>query len=85
MEDTKVVRLTDFKARKEPPEETGGKELDNLFNASDAVLDIIEENFEEGICIGMADGYIQLVSTVDDIDTIIFMLEEALYNVRSDY
>ena len=85
MEATKVVSLTDFKARKELPNETGVKELDNLFNASDAVLDIIEENFEEGICIGMADGYIQLVSTVDDIDTIIFMLEEALHNMRNDY
>lgn len=94
MEDTPVVNLTEFREAKKKKEELALKELfdadkprelEDIYDASDEVLDVLEQNFDEGVCVGLLDGMIQVSSTVDDIDTIIYMLEEALYNIRNDY
>lgn len=81
MDDTTVVSLTDYRKNKE----NQPRELWDVFYCTDEVLDILEDNFDEAVCIGMQDGYIQVTGTVEDIDTIVFMLEEALYNVRNNY
>ena len=79
-----VVSLTKYKKDKEASENSK-RELDNIFNASDNVLDVLQEEFDEGLCIGILDGELQISATVDDIDSIIMFLESALDLVKNEY
>jgi len=61
------------------------KEMNNIFDASDNVLDVLCDEFDEGIAIGLLEGQIQVSATFDDLDLLVDMLETALYNVRNEY
>ena len=74
-----VVSLTE---RRKAQEE---RNLDDIFYCADEALDVIEDNFDMGVVIGLIGDEIQVTSTEENIDMIIFMLEEALYNVRNNY
>lgn len=81
MSDT-VVNINDYR---KPKTENIPTSLEGIFQASDNVLDVMCEEFEEGICIGLLDGQVQVSATFDDIDLIISMLETALYQVQNEY
>lgn len=83
--ESKVVSLTDYRDSKPKKGPAPVKEMEDIFNCYDEVMDLIESSFDDGLYVGLSDGIIQLGSTSEDIDTIIFMLEEALYNVRNEY
>jgi len=80
--DNTIVSLTDFRKRKETPK---ALQIETIFDCSDIVLDVLEMNFEEGVCIGLLDGQLQVSSTMDDVDSIIQLLEAALDSVRNEY
>ena len=80
--DNTIVSLTDFRKRKEVPKPL---QIETIFDASDIVLDVLEMNFEEGVAIGLIDGQLQVSSTMDDVDSIIQLLEAALDSVRNEY
>jgi hypothetical protein len=80
--DNTIVSLTDFRKRKEVPK---ALQIETIFDASDIVLDVLEMNFEEGVAIGLLDGQLQVSSTMDDVDSIIQLLEAALDSVRNEY
>ena len=79
MSDT-VVNINDYRKKKAPEPDLGA-----IFNASDAVLDVMEQEFTEGVCVGILDNRIQVSATFDDKEVLIEMLEEALYQVRNEY
>lgn len=83
--ESKVVSLTDYRDSKVEKEPVPVKEMEDIFNCYDEVMDTLESNFEEGIYIGMTEGTLQVGCTSENVDTIIYMLEEALYNVRNEY
>jgi hypothetical protein len=60
-------------------------EIEAIFNASDVVLDVLADQFEEGIAIGILDGQLQISSTMDDIDSIMMTLEAAVKTVKEEY
>jgi len=80
--DNTIVSLTDFRKRKEVPKTL---QIETIFDASDIVLDVLEINFEEGVAVGLLDGQLQVSSTMDDVDSIIQLLEAALDSVRNEY
>ena len=80
--DNTIVNLTDWRKRKETPKPL---QIETIFDASDVVLDVLECNFEEAIAIGLLDGQLQVSSTMDDVDSIIQLLEAALDSVRNEY
>jgi len=80
--DNTIVNLTDWRKRKENPKPL---QVETIFDASDMVLDVLEVNFEEGVAVGLLDGQLQVSSTMDDVDSIIQLLEAALDSVRNDY
>jgi hypothetical protein len=80
--DNTIVSLTDFRKRKEVPK---ALQIETIFDASDIVLDVLEMNFEEGVAVGLLDGQLQVSSTMDDVDSIIQLLEAALDSVRNEY
>lgn len=49
--------------------------------ASEVALDVIEEQFDEGILIGVLNNKLQLSSTVEDEYDVLRLLEEALENL----
>jgi hypothetical protein len=49
--------------------------------ASEVALDVIEEQFEEGILIGVLNSKLQLSTTIEDDYDVIRLLESALENV----
>ena len=49
--------------------------------ASELVLDVIEEQFEEGILIGVLNSKLQLSTTMEDDYDVIRLLEAALENL----
>lgn len=78
-EDTSnVVSIDSFR------KETCEKNFD-MFSYSNEVLDAIEENFDYGVYIGIQNGKMNVSATINDVDEIIFILEEALEYVREDY
>ena len=81
---SEVVSFTKYKKDKEVTENVA-RELDNIFQATDQVLDVLQENFDEGISIGILDGQLQVASTFDDYDLMVAMLEDALYQVKNEY
>jgi len=59
-------------------------DIEQVQNASEIVLDSIEEHFDGGILIGVLGNKLQLSSTVEDEMEIIQMLEEALENLYKE-
>ena len=53
--------------------------------ASDAVLGALQDNFDEGVCIGILGNKVQVASTMDDVDQVIWLLEEALQDLYKEY
>jgi broad-specificity NMP kinase len=49
--------------------------------ASEVALDVIEEQFEEGILIGVLNSKLQLSTTIEDDYDVIRLLESALENL----
>ena len=78
-----VINFANYKKEKELESVT--KDLDHIFNASDAVLDVVEEQFDEGVVIGLLDGELQISSSMDDIDSILSFLESAIQCVKENY
>ena len=59
-------------------------DLDLIQNASEIVLDSIEEQFDGGILIGTLNSKLQMSSTIEDEMEIIQLLEEALENLYKE-
>jgi len=80
MSDT-IVNLDEYRKilRKKPPQS-----LDDIFYASDAVLDVLESEFQEGVAVGLLDGKIQVSATFDDRDLLVEILQSALNCVTDD-
>ena len=76
-----VVNINDYRKKEEPPITT----LECIFHASDTVLDVMEQEFSEAVCIGILGHQLQVSATFDDKEVLIEMLEEALYQVRNEY
>ena len=82
-----VISIDSFRKEKEEKAALNNElaELDTIFEASDAVLDVVEDNFDDGVVIGLLDGQLQISSSMDDIDSLLSFLESALQHVREDY
>jgi len=76
-----VINLTDYinKNKKNPVL----SDLDLIQQASEIVLDSIDNNFDEGVLIGTLGNKLQMSSTMDDEETL-QMLEEALENLYQE-
>jgi len=59
-------------------------DLDLIQDASEIVLDSIEEHFDGGILIGIVGSKLQMSSTIEDEMEIIQLLEEALENLYKE-
>ena len=59
-------------------------DIDLIQNASEVVLDSIEEHFDGGILIGTLNNKLQMSSTMEDEMEIIQLLEEALENLYKE-
>jgi len=59
-------------------------DLDLIQDASEIVLDSIEEHFDGGILIGTLNSKLQMSSTIEDEMEIIQLLEEALENLYKE-
>jgi hypothetical protein len=59
-------------------------DLDLIQDASEIVLDSIEEHFDGGILIGTLGSKLQMSSTIEDEMEIIQLLEEALENLYKE-
>lgn len=80
--DSKVVSIDAWR-KAQPPKQI--KELENIFNASDIVLDALCDEFDEGIAVGLLNGQIQVSATFDDYDLLVELLETALDTVKNEY
>jgi len=76
--DNTVVSLTDFRKKKE--EEPA--EVDELFQICEVLLDVIDEHFEEGLCVCLSGGEITVSSTLSAVESVEELLEAALYSIR---
>jgi len=59
-------------------------DIEQVQQASEIVLDSIEEQFDGGILIGVLGNKLQMSSTMEDEMEIIQMLEEALENLYKE-
>lgn len=75
---SQIVNLTEYR-NENKPKVLSDTEL--VQQASEVVLDSIEENFDEGILIGILNNKLQLSSTVEDEYDVLRLLEEALENL----
>jgi len=76
---SEVVNITDFINKNNEL-----SDLDLIQNASEIVLDSIEEQFDGGILIGTLNSKLQMSSTIEDEMEIIQLLEEALENLYKE-
>jgi len=59
-------------------------DLDLIQDASETVLDVMEEQFDGAILLGCLNSKMQMSSTIEDEEEIIMMLEEALHNLYNE-
>jgi len=81
-----VVSLTDrIEAYKKALlEKRKADDLSDMLDASDQVLDSLENNFDMGVVIGIRNNQLQLSSTEDEIETVIGIVEDALDNLYQE-
>lgn len=83
-----VVSLTDKRDKALAALAAIGEETrasEDLNCSSDVVLGVLQDNFDEGVCIGILGSKVQVSSTMEDVEQVIWLLEEALQDLYKEY